>query len=56
MRAFTGCDDDTSLSVTAILIGAVAISRTLDDDSFRARPPNACERDAMTRLSPAYPE
>lgn len=51
VRQFSRCDENTSLSVTAMLIGAVAVARTMDDSALRERLLIACEQAALAQLA-----
>lgn len=49
-RAFSECAEETVLATTAMLIGTVAIARTMDDGELRNRLLDACEAMARKQL------
>ncbi len=48
--SYTDCDEDDILSVTAMLIGSVAIARTLSDENSATKLLQACRREAGLKL------
>ncbi len=48
--SYTDCDEDDILSVTAMLIGSVAIARTLSDENSVTKLLQACRREAGLKL------
>jgi AcrR family transcriptional regulator len=49
-KAFSSCDGDTVLAVTAMMIGGVAVGRALDDTATRKRLLSSCQQVARTLL------
>lgn len=49
-QSYTNCDEQDILSVTAMMIGAVAIARTLEDQDAIERLLAACRREAGLKL------
>ncbi len=49
-KTYTDCDEEDILAVTAMIIGAVAIARTLQDKSSIERLLEACRREAGAKL------
>ena len=50
VRVFAHCSETTVLAVTAMLIGTVAVARTVDDDDLRGRLLASSERMALDQL------
>lgn len=50
VRTYSRCSEATVLAVTAMLIGAVAVARTMDDDHLRSCLLESCERAAVVQL------
>lgn len=50
-QAFSDCDQDTILAVTAMMIGGVAVSRALDDQATSQRLLRSCRRVARGLLA-----
>lgn len=48
--SYTDCDEDDILSVTAMLIGSVAIARTIRDENSVTKLLQACRREAGLKL------
>jgi len=49
-NSYVDCDEDDVLSVTAMLVGAVAIARTIRNDNSVAKLLKACRREAGLKL------
>ena len=49
-KSYTDCDEHDILSVTAMIIGAVAIARTMDNNSAVIKLLSACRREAGVKL------
>lgn len=49
-RSYVNCDENDILSVTAMLIGAVAIARTIENQSSARKLLQACRREAGLKL------
>jgi hypothetical protein len=49
-RTYSQCSEATALAVTVMLIGAVAVARTLADEELRRRLLESCEQIAVAQL------
>jgi AcrR family transcriptional regulator len=49
-RTYSQCSEATALAVTVMLIGAVAVARTLADEDLRRRLLESCEQIAVAQL------
>ena len=50
-RAYAPCDSDTVMAVTAMMIGGVAIARTVDEGSLRNQLLKSCRKMALELLN-----
>ena len=52
VRRDAACDEDATLSLAAMIVGAAAIARSTDDANLKDRIAQACRKNALTLLDP----
>jgi hypothetical protein len=51
IAAHSVCSEETALSVTAMIVGAMAIIHTIDDQALRFKLVNSCKNNVQALLS-----
>jgi AcrR family transcriptional regulator len=53
VRADAPCDEDATLALAAMIVGAAAIARSTDDENLKSRLAEACRRSAGVLVDPS---